>query len=308
MMSYPMKFNSILFQLAILIFYLQTIIVTYAYAENDFRVESFPRVVQQGQVYLVSASGAGRLKSAYMEFQGVRFPLVFSEGNGTYGSYAGLIGIDMDTRPGLHEIKFMAEAGGNMGRMSVRSWKVEKVDFGTQKLSLPSFMVELDTKTLERVNQETKRLHAVFQGFRDERLWRGGFIRPLEGALSGTFGLSRTINGQRRGRHTGVDLQAEEGFPVLACNSGVVVLVDQLFFSGKSVILDHGWGLYSMYFHLQETQVKERDRINKGAILGQVGSTGRSTRPHLHWGIKMNGARVDPFSLLNIETHPNFEK
>jgi len=86
---------------------------------------------------------------------------------------------------------------------------------------------------------------------------------------------------------------------MLACNTGMVVLVAHLFLSGKSIILDHGWGLYSMYFHLSETLVKEGDRVNKGAMLGRVGSTGRSTEPHLHWGIRMNGVRVDPLSLLD---------
>jgi murein DD-endopeptidase MepM/ murein hydrolase activator NlpD len=88
----------------------------------------------------------------------------------------------------------------------------------------------------------------------------------------------------------------------LASNDGVVVLVDELFFSGKSVILDHGWSLYSMYFHLSEALVKEGNLVRAGVMLGRVGSTGRSTGPHLHWGIRINGARVDPLSLLRIGT------
>jgi murein DD-endopeptidase MepM/ murein hydrolase activator NlpD len=266
-----------------------------AYAENHFRVESLPKVVKQGELCLIRAIGPASLKSIYMEFQGVRFPMAFGEQNGTY---EGLIGVDMNTRHGTYEIKIVATDGGSGVYLGAFSLKVEKVDFGTQKLSLPSSMVDLDAKTLERVNKEARQLEASLQVFRDERLWRGAFIRPVEGELSGAFGLSRIINGQPRSPHTGVDLQAEEGTPVLACNSGMVVLVDQLFFSGKSVILDHGWGLYSMYFHFSETLVKEGDRVSKGAMLGRVGSTGRSTKPHLHWGIRMNGARVDPLSLL----------
>jgi murein DD-endopeptidase MepM/ murein hydrolase activator NlpD len=108
------------------------------------------------------------------------------------------------------------------------------------------------------------------------------------------------INGKPQSPHSGVDLEAEEGTPVLACNSGLVVLVDYHFFTGKSVILDHGWGLYSMYFHLSETLVKEGDRVSQGGTVGRVGSTGRSTNPHLHWGIRINGARVDPLSLPGV--------
>jgi murein DD-endopeptidase MepM/ murein hydrolase activator NlpD len=267
------------------------------YAQNHFRVESLPKVVKQGEVYLIRALGPLSLKSMYVEFQGVRVPMAFGE---QQGAYEGLIGIDMNTRPGIYPIKIIGTDESKRVYWSPLSLRIEKVDFGVQKLLLPSSMVDLDTKTLERVNQEAMKLKTLFQAFQDKRLWRGAFIRPVEGKLSGAFGLSRVINGKHRGQHTGIDLQAEEGTPVLACNSGMIVLVDELFFSGKSVILNHGWGLFSMYFHLSETWVKEGDRVNKGAMVGRVGSTGRSTEPHLHWGIRMNGARVDPLSLLGV--------
>jgi len=251
----------------------------------------------QGAVYPIRALGPTSLKSIYVEFQGVRVPMAVGEQK---GAYEGLIGIDVNTRPATYPIKIVGTDEGSGVYLSPLSFKVEKVDFGVQKLSLPSSMVDLDTKTLGRVNQEARQLKTLLQASRGERLWRGTFIRPVEGEVSGAFGLSRIINGKRRGQHTGIDLQAEEGTPVLACNSGMIVLVDQLFFSGKSVILDHGWGLFSMYFHLSETRVNEGDRVNKGAMLGRVGSTGRSTEPHLHWGIRMNGARVDPLSLPGV--------
>jgi hypothetical protein len=299
-----MHFINLLFRpfLPLLIFIPLLLILTgqspYAQnAQNHFRVESLPRVVKQGEAYPLRALGPASLKSIYVEFQGVRFPMALGEQEGTY---EGLIGIDMNTRPAIYPIKIVGTVEGGGVYLSPLSLKVEKVDFGIQKLSLPSSMADLDSKTLERVNQEAGRLNALLQAFRDERLWRGAFIRPVEGELSGAFGLSRIINGRRRSQHTGIDLQAEEGTPVLACNSGMVVLVDQFFFSGKSVILDHGWGLFSMYFHLSETRVKEGDRVNKGAMLGRVGSTGRSTKPHLHWGIRINGARVDPLSLPGV--------
>lgn len=267
------------------------------YAQNYFRVESLPKVAKQGEVYLIRALGPVSLKSIYVEFQGVRVPMAVGEQK---GAYEGLIGIDVNTQPATYPINIVGTDEDNRVYLSPLSLKVEKVDFGIQKLSLPSSMVDLDTKTLERVNQEAMKLKTLFQAFQDERLWRGAFIRPVEGKLSGAFGLSRMINGKHRGQHTGIDLQAEEGTPVLACNSGMIVLVDELFFSGKSVILDHGWGLFSMYFHLSETRVKQGDRVNKGAMVGRVGSTGRSTEPHLHWGIRVNGARVDPLSLPGV--------
>ncbi len=270
-----------------------------AHGESDLRVESFPKVARQGDVCLVRTSGPASLKSIHGEFQGERFPIAF---NNETGTYEGLIGIDMSTSPATYEIKVIATDGDNRVYSSALSLRVEKVDFGTQVLSLPPDMVDLDAKTLERVNQEARKLQALFQIFRDERLWEGVFIRPVEGEISTGFGLNRIINGQQRSQHTGVDLRAEKGTSVLASNHGVVVLVDELFFTGKSVLLDHGWGLYSMYFHLSEVLVKEGNLVRTGAILGRVGSTGRSTGPHLHWGIRINGARVDPFALLKIGT------
>jgi murein DD-endopeptidase MepM/ murein hydrolase activator NlpD len=268
-----------------------------AYAEDVFRVEILWPVVKQGEVCLIKASGPASLRSVYGEFRGERFPFAFNEKN---RSYEGLIGIDMSTPPATYEIKATATDEEGKVHSSALSLSVEKADFGVQRLSLPREMVELDSKTLERVDREARRLETLFQKVRDERLWRGFFIRPVGGELSERFGVNRIINEQHRSSHTGIDLRAEEGTPVLACNSGVVVLVDDLFFGGKSVLLDHGWGLYSMYFHLSETLVKEGDRVDRGATLGRVGSTGRSSGPHLHWGIRINGARVDPLSILKI--------
>ena len=273
-----------------------------AHGESDLRIESFPKVARQGDVCLVRTSGQASLKSIHGEFQGERFPIAF---NNETGTYEGLIGIDMSTSPATYEIKVIATDADNRVYSSALSLRVEKVDFGTQALSLPPDMVDLDAKTLERVNQEARKLQALFQISRDERLWEGVFIRPVKGEISTGFGLNRIINGQQRSQHTGVDLRAEKETPVLACNHGVVVLVDELFFTGKSVLLDHGWGLYSMYFHLSEALVKEGNLVRTGAILGRVGSTGRSTGPHLHWGIRLNGARVDPFALLRIGTLSN---
>jgi murein DD-endopeptidase MepM/ murein hydrolase activator NlpD len=263
--------------------------------EYSFQAEVLPKLVKQGEVCFLKTRGPISFKSVYGEFQGKRYPLGLGDNN---QDYEGLLGIDMDTKPEKYGIRFIAMGGSGQVDSKTISIKVEKAEFAVQKITLPRSMVELDPKTLERANRESKRLKELFQKFGNERTWKGSFIRPVEGELSGAFGTRRIINGQPKSPHTGVDLRAEEGTPVRASNNGRVALVDDLFFSGKSVILDHGWGLYSMYFHLSETRVREGDRIYKGAELGQVGSTGRSTGPHLHWGIILNGARVDPFSLL----------
>lgn len=108
------------------------------------------------------------------------------------------------------------------------------------------------------------------------------------------------MNGQARNPHNGEDIGAPLGTDVLATNDGVVRLTVEHFFSGKGVFLDHGLGFYSMYFHLSEVLVKDGDVVKAGQIVGKVGATGRATGPHLHWGVKLNGARVNPYALLDL--------
>jgi Peptidase family M23 len=267
-------------------------------AGNPIQAESLPKVVKQGEACLIRVPGSVSPRPIALGFQGRRIPLAFTEQT---GNHEGLIGIDMGAQPSTYELKVIAKDRGSDLHLTSLSLKVEKVEFGVEKLTLPSSMVDLDRKTQVRVSQEEKLLTALFGTFREERLWEGAFICPVEGELSGAFGVSRIINGQPRSPHSGIDLRAKEGTPVLATAGGVVVLARPLFFSGNSVILDHGWGFYSMYFHLSEVLVRDGERVAKETRLGRVGSSGRSTGPHLHWGIRMNGARVDPLSLLKLE-------
>jgi len=268
-----------------------------AQGDDILRAEYFPKSVKQGDGCLVRVWGPS-FKSIHGEVQGQRFPMAPRTEE---GAYQGLIGIGMNTRPATYEIKIVATSGDGRVFSKVLLLKVAKANFGTEKLSLPPGMVDLDGKALERVHNEAGRLKALFQIDRDERLWKGAFISPVEGKLSSTFGLGRVINGQRKSPHTGVDLEAREGTPVMASNHGVAVLVDSLFFSGNSVILDHGWGFFSMYFHLSQALVKEGERVPAGAMLGRVGSTGRSTGPHLHWGVRIRETHVDPLSVLRLD-------
>ncbi len=288
------------FQRLILILVFLLLTGKISYADHRLRVEAWPKTLKQGDVCLIRASSSSSLGTIHGEFRGKRFPMSLGA---RQGSYEGLLGIDMDTRPGAYPLKVMGTEEAGRIYESVLILKVGKADFGRQSLSLPSSMVDLDPRTMERVEKEEARLKVLFQGHRKEKIWKGPFARPVPGECSTTFGLRRIINGQAKSPHTGVDLRAEEGASILASNEGIVVLVDHLFFSGKSVILDHGWGTYSMYFHLSEILVRERERVEKGAVLGRVGSTGRSQGPHLHWGIRIDGARVDPLALLGLTEH-----
>jgi len=288
-----MKKQPILF----LFFLFLLLISTVAFADNPLRPEILPKSAKQGDVGLLRVTGLKNLKNLEGEFKGIRFSM---NPDSAGKAYEALLAVDMDTKPGKYQVKVQGRDQEGKSLAGASSLEVKKVSFKTQTLSLPSSMVDLDPTTLERVNAESQRVEAVFQRTRKEKLWKGRFLRPVPGEISTPFGLRRVINRQNKSPHSGVDLRAEEGTPILASNAGSVILVDDFFFSGKSVILDHGQGVYSMYFHLSEILVREGEKISKGDVLGQVGSTGRSTGPHLHWGVRVRGAKVDPFSLIRV--------
>ena len=214
---------------------------------------------------------------------------------------AALVGIDLEAAPG--EVPIRVETSDARGRLlgGTAALRVVDAQFPVQRLTLPRGLVELDAVTRARVQQEQATLNRLWDTATPDRRWRGAFRMPLDGVgAPNGFGVRRIINGEPRAPHTGVDFAAPAGTAVLAANAGTVALAVEHFFSGRAVILDHGLGLYTMYFHLQETLVHEGQRVAQGEAIGRVGSTGRATGPHLHWGARLYGARIDPQGLVGL--------
>src|SRR3972149_194484 len=188
------------------------------------------------------------------------------------------------------------------GKKSMKEYRfrIKSADFGTQKLTLPPSKVTLDDETLKKVETEKEKIGKVWEIFTEGRLWDGNFIQPVAGEMSDNFGLRRIINGEQKSPHTGVDVDAPEGAPVLASNNGRAIFTDDQFFSGRALIIYHGLGLFTMYFHLSEILVTDMANVKKGEVIAKVGKTGRATGPHLHWGVRLNGARIKPLSLLSL--------
>lgn len=174
---------------------------------------------------------------------------------------------------------------------------VSRLERSLEKLTLPKEMVSpKDPVVLERIARERARLGALFSQ-RTLRLW-DDFVRPVSEPVSSVFGKRRLLNGQPRAPHSGTDFRSPVGTPVHAMSTGRVVLNDALFYTGNTVVLDHGEGLFSLYAHLSSSQVGVGELIPSGAIVGKVGSTGRSTGPHLHLTVRLLGDRIDPLLLL----------
>lgn len=161
-------------------------------------------------------------------------------------------------------------------------------------------MVNPNPDQLTRIRQESKRQKELYLRFTELAPSQEGFILPLEGRVSSLFGHRRFFNGQSRNPHSGLDIAAPTGTPVMAPSSGRVILVDDLYYNGKTVFLDHGQGLITMYCHLSEQAVVEGNTVEQGQVIGLVGATGRVTGPHLHWSVSLNGYRVDPGTLITL--------
>ncbi len=217
------------------------------------------------------------------------------------GGYAALVGIDLETQPGPRAWLVGAIEPGRVPRTARGRVQIQPRKFPVERLQLPGAMVDLDPATERRAVGEDQRLRTLYRTITPERLWRGRFTRPVAGTGSGSgFGARRIVNGQPRAPHGGLDFSAPARTPVVAANSGRVALVTEFFFPGRLVVLDHGLGLYTLYFHLDAVSVAESQRLDRGQTLGTVGVTGRSTGPHLHFGAQVGAARVDPAALLGL--------
>lgn len=214
--------------------------------------------------------------------------------NPSKDSFKAVLGIDLFTEPGTYNLDISIN-----GTILSRAVTVIKKAYPVQKLTLPKEMVELSPENEARVEREQLKMAAIWPN-ETGRVWDGDFINPREGEIVTKFGVRRVINKIPKSPHSGVDVEAEEGEEVHAPNNGVAVLIDEQFYSGKSLILDHGQGIYTMFFHLSKILVTPGQQVKRGDVIALVGSTGRSTGAHLHWGVRMQGARVDPLELIRL--------
>jgi murein DD-endopeptidase MepM/ murein hydrolase activator NlpD len=215
-----------------------------------------------------------------------------------------LLGIDFLASPGMHSVKahgLLESESRSSERFDCRSeLPVVDGEFPVQHLSVAPKFVELSPEDLARSRRETEEINHVFSSSASQRYWRN-FVAPVPGhERSGSFGKRRVFNGQPRSPHSGEDFSAPAGTPVRATARGRVALAKGLFFLGNTVMLDHGQGLISFYGHLSSIGVELDQIVEADTVIGQVGATGRVTGAHLHWGVRLGNARVNPVDLLTI--------
>ena len=266
-------------------------------ANPAVQVSFTPKIIKQGDVLLITVKagpGIHRISGALFD-KTIRFYR-----NPERDVYIALVGIDLDADPKRYTLSLSLEDEREGIIKKDFEIQVASEDFRTQHLTLPKEKVDLDEETLKRVNREKEEIDKIWDISTAGPLWDGNFMKPVEGVIDDNFGFRRIINGEPRSPHTGIDIDAPEGAPVYAANQGRVVFTGNQFFSGKGLVIDHGLGLLTMYFHLSEILVTEGEGVKKGQVIARVGKTGRATGPHLHWGLRLNGARVNPASMLNL--------
>ena len=210
-------------------------------------------------------------------------------------AWRALVGIDLDVKPGSYRVT--VDAG--RARASYDLAIVPRA-FRTRRLTVNEAFVTPPAAEQPRIEREASLLAAVWAAPAAARLWTDPFVRPVPQEANSAFGTRSVFNGKPRNAHGGADFLSPAGTPIHAPNAGRVAVARNLYFSGNTVIVDHGLGLFSMLAHLSAIDVHEGDVVTAGQVLGKVGATGRVTGPHLHWAVRASGARVDPLSLLAL--------
>jgi murein DD-endopeptidase MepM/ murein hydrolase activator NlpD len=222
---------------------------------------------------------------------GAQRALVIREG----GEWVALVGIALDTKPGSRLVVEVERGDGGIER---REFTVAHKNYLTQHLKVAPGKVDLSAEDLARHQRERAHLSKVLRTFSEEAPKSLAMVQPTPGRRSSSFGLRRYFNGQPRSPHNGMDIAAPTGTPIVAASAGRVIDVGDYFFAGRTIILDHGSGLLTLYAHLSEFDATVAQTVGTGTPIGKVGATGRVTGPHLHFSVYLNAAAVDPALFL----------
>lgn len=203
------------------------------------------------------------------------------------GNWVAVVGIPLSAKQGKNTV--------DAGKTKSFPFLVEDKKYPAQYLTIKNKrMVNPNPDDLKRIKRERTVLSRALSTWSDNPAVSTDFILPAEGRLSSPFGLRRFFNNQPRNPHSGLDIAAPTGTPIKSPQSGTVINTGDYFFNGNTVLVDHGQGLISGYFHMDKIDVQAGQLVNQGDILGTIGSTGRVTGPHLHWNIYLNGTKVNP--------------
>lgn len=258
-------------------------------------VTTAARGIQPGELVVFTIMAPAEARSVTVDAFGRQTPAIRREG----AAWIALVGIDLAVRAGAADAIIKVRTTGGL-LTTTHTLTVQPKQFPTRRLTVNPALVEPPASALPRIKREVARTNEIYRSPMDPVLWHGPFVRPVESPANSRFGTRSVYNGRPGSPHNGADFLSPSGTPIKAPNSGRVRLAEDLYFSGNTVIIDHGLGLFSLFAHLSAFQVREGDLVSTGEVLGLVGATGRVTGPHLHWTVRATGARIDPLSLIAL--------
>jgi murein DD-endopeptidase MepM/ murein hydrolase activator NlpD len=264
-------------------------------ADRSLTVSTEARGVQPGELVLVTVTTSEPAETLTIRAFDRDIPAYAVDAL----RWRALVGIDLDAELGDHVVAIEAASADGTER-TTHTLSVAEKAFRTRTLQVDNAFVNPPASTQARIEREAVELNRIWRESSDTRLWAGAFVRPVPHDANSAFGTRSIFNGQRRSPHGGADFLSPAGTPVASPNAGRIVLADNLYYTGGTVVIDHGLGLVSLFAHLSAFDVEAGDMVNTGDVVGRVGATGRVTGAHLHWTLRLGGTRIDPLSLLAV--------
>ena len=269
-------------------------------AASPLELKASKLKAETGDVLWIEVSGVKgqKIEKPQGSFLGREFPF-FPLEPADSGHFAAMVGVPYDQKAGTVKFEVQAQVGGQ----SVKAELVFRLRVGkypTTQLHVDPKMVHPSPEDQARIERDIKEVGALYKQLTEEKLWGKGFTLPVASSITGRYGTRRVFNGVFQSFHNGTDLKAPEGTEVHAPAAAKVVLAKDLFFTGNTVILDHGYGLFTIYAHMSRLDVQVGKKVQSGDVLGLSGSTGRATGPHLHWGVVLHQSKVNPEALLKV--------
>ena len=265
-------------------------------AEGDAAWISVPKSVAIGEPFLVSAGGEG-VNRVIVRWMGKTLELVPGTNGQPQGACAALLPVSLKETKKRLPLAVSVFRNGKEEKKNYSITIVQK-EYPVQRLNVAPKYVTPPASEKERIKRDRQQINDAISVVSPVRHWQYRFDRPVPGEITSEFGLRREFNGQKRNPHMGLDLDGEKGDPIVAAESGTVVLVGDFYYGGNTVIIDHGLGVFTLYLHLNDFAVSKGQKVSRGATIGFVGSTGRVTGPHLHLSVNVLGQSVNPSAVL----------
>lgn len=262
----------------------------------SLEIQHRARSLRPGELVLVEVQSREPLRGVRAEWLGQTLEFYQLEPR----RWQGLAPLDLSIASGRHTL--LINATTTNGDLLQRRYPVTVSPrrFATRRITVPPEFARPPDEVRPRIEKEREAVEAILGRAPGGRLWTEPFVVPVPGRPTSPFGRRTILNGQMRGQHAGTDFEADVGTPVVAPNGGTVVLAADHYLSGRTVIIDHGLGMYSFLAHLSELGVSAGDTVERGQRIALAGATGRVTGPHLHWAMRVAGARVDPLSVVAV--------